>query len=85
VMIQGMLSQLQDGVVVQLYQLQEEDLKLDVKREDVQDVPVPPEIQHLLSTYSSIFASKVTYPPARSCSHSIPLVPGAKPFYIRPY
>jgi hypothetical protein len=71
--------------VVQLYQLQEEDLKLDVEGQEVQDISVPPEIQQLLSNYGSIFASKVTYPPVRSCSHSIPLVPGAKPFYIRPY
>jgi hypothetical protein len=28
---------------------------------------------------------QVSYPPARSCSHSIPLIEGARAVYIRPY
>jgi hypothetical protein len=43
------------------------------------------EIQALLQSYQDVFAAKVWYPLPRSCEHSIPLVQGATPFYIRPY
>jgi hypothetical protein len=46
---------------------------------------VPPEIQHLLIVYADIFATKVQCPPPRSCNHSIPLIPGARPISVRPY
>jgi hypothetical protein len=32
-----------------------------------------------------VFASAVEFPPPRSCSHSIPLIPSARPVNIRPY
>jgi hypothetical protein len=32
-----------------------------------------------------VFDSKVTFPPPRSYEHTIPLIAGATPFFIRPY
>jgi hypothetical protein len=46
---------------------------------------IPHEIQLLLDEHKKIFVTKVTFPPAKTCSHSIPLVHGATPFDIRPY
>jgi hypothetical protein len=46
---------------------------------------IPHEIQQLLQSYEEIFASKVSYPPPRACSHTIPLIHGVTPFSIRPY
>jgi hypothetical protein len=43
------------------------------------------EIEHLLSKYSDIFASQVSFPPPRPYYHSIPLIPGSRPIHIRPY
>jgi len=47
--------------------------------------PVPPEIAALLTEFQSVFEPPSGYPPARDCDHSIPLIPGASPFSIRPY
>jgi hypothetical protein len=92
VIIQGILSTLQEGAVIQLYQLSKEDLHLDDEDEVISNSETPVEIsetaveiQKLLSTYSDIFASKVQYPPPRSCSHSIPLLSGSRPVVIRPH
>jgi hypothetical protein len=46
---------------------------------------VPPKIQNLLSQFSNVFATKVSYPPPRPFYHSIPLLRGARPVHIRPY
>lgn len=46
---------------------------------------MPPHIQQLLHTYAEIFASKVSFPPPRSCSHSIPLLSRSRPVVIKPY
>jgi hypothetical protein len=85
VLLHGILSELQPGDVVQVCQLAEEDLKLDVLDKALESRIVLPEIKLLLQNYADIFAAKVTYPPPRACSHSIPLVPGASPVNIRPY
>jgi hypothetical protein len=44
-----------------------------------------PEIHNLLLQYADMFVTKLTFPPDRSCSHSIPLIPRARPVNIRPY
>jgi hypothetical protein len=46
---------------------------------------VPPVISELLSSYADVFATKVAFPPPRSCNHMIPLIPGARPVSIGPY
>jgi hypothetical protein len=79
------LSKIPVGTVVQVLQISEEDLHLDVAAEHISTQSVPLEIQDLLHKYAGVFASKVEYPPPRSCNHSIPLIPGARPVYVRPY
>jgi hypothetical protein len=85
VVIQGLLSELKVGDVVQLLQLTEEDLKLDVDEVESVNSHHLPEVQQLLLTYADVFAAKVCYPPPRSCTHTIPLIPGARHVSIRPY
>lgn len=46
---------------------------------------VLPEIQELVDQYKDVFAIPVGLPPERACDHSIPLIPGARPFSLRPY
>jgi hypothetical protein len=72
-LIQGVLSQLQPGDSIQVFQLAEEDLHLDVSKTALDKEQLPPEIRQLLDQYGDVFADKVAYPPSRACSHSIPL------------
>jgi hypothetical protein len=65
--------------------LSEEDLNLDDDKHVQPMVDVPSEVQELLRNYSEVFATKVSFPPPRPISHSIPLIPGARPVCIRPY
>jgi hypothetical protein len=46
---------------------------------------LPPEIADVLSDFKSVFAPIDSMPPPRTYGHSIPLVAGAKPVFIRPY
>jgi hypothetical protein len=85
VVIQGILSELPEGDVVQLFQLSEEDLKLDVDEGVAVESQPLPEVKQLLLTYADAFAAKVNYPPPRSCTDTIPLIPGAKPVSIHHY
>jgi hypothetical protein len=78
-MIHGILSKLNVGDMVQVYQLSDQDLNLDDTEGTHTVAAVPSEIQTLLHTY------KVQFPPTRSCVHSIPLVPEATPVHIKPY
>lgn len=43
---------------------------------------LPVVVQSLLDQFSDLFCSPDSLPPSRPCNHSIPLVPGAQPFYI---
>jgi hypothetical protein len=38
-----------------------------------------------LDEFSDVFQPPDSLPPSRACNHAIPLIPGAQPFYIRPY
>lgn len=51
------------------------------------DVPiaVPDEIQRLIQQYNSLFDKPSGLPPPCSHCHSIPPLPGASPFRLRPY
>jgi hypothetical protein len=84
-MIHGILSKLNVGDMVQVYQLSDQDLNLDDTEGTHTVAAVPSEIQTLLHTYAYIFADNVQFPPTRSCVHSIPLVPEATPVHIKPY
>jgi hypothetical protein len=83
--IHGILSSLSSGSVVQVHCLSEEDLKLDTDDSHVVSSEWPVETHQLLSSFAGIFATKVQYPPPRSCSNSIPLIPGVGPVNIRSY
>lgn len=45
----------------------------------------PPEVQLLIDQFSSMFQPPSGLPPKRSSVHTIPLVPRAQPFRMRPY
>jgi hypothetical protein len=47
--------------------------------------PVLPGVSLLLEEFVVVFEPLSQLPPERSCDHTIPLIPGAKPVYIRPY
>jgi hypothetical protein len=91
--IQGVLSEIKPGQVVQVLQLSKQDFVAGGAWTDIFATKdksavidnAPPEIQNLLSQFADIFATKVSYPPPRSFYHSIPLLPGARPVHIRPY
>jgi hypothetical protein len=85
VLLQGILSQLQPGHRVQVFQLAEEDLHLDVSEAAVDTKQFTPEIKMLLEQFAEVFTNKIVYPPTRACTHSVPLIPGARPVHIRPY
>ena len=46
---------------------------------------LPVEVQALLEQFNDLFQQPDSLPPSRACNHAIPLLPGAQPFYIRPY
>lgn len=39
----------------------------------------------MVDQYKDVFAIPVGLPPEKACDHSIPLIPGARPFSLRPY
>jgi hypothetical protein len=47
--------------------------------------PLPEPLVRLLKEFEDVFAAPIELPPKRDCDHVIPLVPGAKLIYIRPY
>jgi hypothetical protein len=84
VVVQGLLSELHAGQVLQVYQLQGQDSEAQSAVE-LDNSGLLPKIADLLQNYADVFATKVEFPPPRSCSHSIPLVPGARPVNVKPY
>jgi hypothetical protein len=79
------MSQLNTRALVQVCQLTEEELGLDTTDTKAQSQPIPHEVQQLLTSYADIFATKVQFPPPRPFSHSIPLIPRPRLFFIKPY
>jgi hypothetical protein len=77
--LQGILSELSTGDIVQVYQL------IEITDTQANSKELPHELQILITSYADIFATKVYFPPPRSFSHTIPLVPDARPVNIRPY
>jgi hypothetical protein len=69
----------------QVCQLSEEDLHMDVDDTHAIYEHILPKIQHMLSIYNEVFASKVCFPPHRAYSHSIPLIPGSRPVCVMSY
>jgi hypothetical protein len=50
-----------------------------------QEKPLHPQVQELIDEFQHLFQEPSTLPPKRSQDHTIPLVPGAQPFKVRPY
>jgi hypothetical protein len=46
---------------------------------------LPPEFNALLAEFAHLFKPPTELPPQRDCDHSIPLIPGAHPMFVRPY
>jgi hypothetical protein len=46
---------------------------------------LPCEVKESLDSFADIFATKMTYPPPRQYTHTIPLIPGARLVSVRPY
>jgi hypothetical protein len=85
VVLHGILSQLTAGAQIQVYKVAcVDDQSLSATAGHSADA-IPDEVWQLLDKYSDIFASKVTFPPTRVSTHSIPLLSGATPIHIRPY
>jgi hypothetical protein len=49
------------------------------------DTQLDPRIAQVIKQFQSVFESPKGLPPSRSCDHTIPLLPGAQPVFIRPY
>lgn len=77
IMLQGVVPALPDEMVVHVCSIlppADESIPSD-----------SPEVLALLQEFAPVFAPLDSLPPARSCDHIIPLIPGAKPVHIRPY
>jgi hypothetical protein len=79
IVLQGFLSELSAGDVIQVYEM------TGIRDTQADSKELPHEVQMLINSYADIFATKVCFPPPRSCSHTIPLVPSARHVNIRPY
>lgn len=66
------------GAVVQLCLVQESDMSPP-------DSSVPQAVQALVAEFASLFEPITGLPPNRACDHSIPLIPGAQPVFVRLY
>jgi len=60
-------------------------LELQPAEKDKAMVTRPPEVQQIIDEYNSIFLPPTGLPPKRSTVYTIPLLPGAQPFRLRPY
>jgi hypothetical protein len=52
---------------------------------EVVPVQIPPEIAAVIEKYQELFSTPQGLPPKRPFDHSIPLLPGATTFWLRPY
>jgi hypothetical protein len=76
--LQGITPSIPDEVLVHVCNVVQSD-------EPSGSIPVLPEVSLLLDEFAVVFEPLSQLPPERSCDHTIPLLPGAKPVYIRPY
>jgi len=73
------LQSIPEGTIVQVLSVQ------PVKESVVVPANIPPEIQQLIQDFAVVFEKPQGLPPPRSFAHQIPLLPGAKPVFIRPF
>ena len=60
-------------------------LELFMINSSPEQADLPPAITELITEFSCIFDKPTGLPPPRSHFHTIPLIPGAQPFKLRPY
>nr|ADB85289.1 putative retrotransposon protein [Phyllostachys edulis] len=46
---------------------------------------IPELMQEIIQQYEDIFEEPSHLPPSRDCDHDMPIIPGSKPVYLRPY
>jgi hypothetical protein len=69
---------IEDCELVQLVELN------TVQSEETQS-GIAVEIRQVLQTYEDCFAEPQSLPPDRAYNHRIPLLPGVKPVFVKPY
>jgi hypothetical protein len=74
----GDAPELPIGSVIQLCAIQDDQFTASV-------TPDILELQELLTEYHQLSQVRFGLPPQRSYDHSIPLIPGAQPVFVRPY
>jgi hypothetical protein len=77
--LQGILQQLPEIFVIQVCSLVVDQFSCDAVS------AIPKEIAVVLSDFEFVFAPFSSLPPERTCDHTIPLIPGAKPVHVRAY
>lgn len=78
--LQGVGSEAPSELLLQVYSVS------DLSAASTSSTPqLPPAVQSLVDSFAEVFAPPVALPPSRACNHSIPLLPGASPVFIRPY
>jgi hypothetical protein len=76
----GEAPELPPRTVIQLSLLQSESLCQSSTSKQL-----PPRFQELLTEFDHLFQPPTDLPSQRDCDHSIPLIAGAPPVFIRPY
>lgn len=59
--------------------------ELGLNPNDIAQQTTNDDIQSLIQVFASLFEEPTGLPPKRSYNHTIPLLPGAQPFRLRPY
>ena len=65
IVLQGLDAVSPDSVYLQLFSAE------DLESASVSPEPLPPQIQHLVDSFATLFEPSTTLPPSRSCNHSI--------------
>lgn len=79
VLLQGLYAELPTQILLQISPVTAQ------PGQSVEQHTLPPVVQNLLDTFASLFEAPTSLPPSRAFNHSIPLIPGAQPVFIRPY
>ena len=78
VFLQGLDAELPDKLMLQVCQLS------DVTDEQCSSSVIHPLVQSVLDQFPIVLAMPTELPPSQTCNHSIPLILGAQPVFIRP-
>jgi len=79
VLLQGIDEEPPSPLLLQLYNLSTSSSEVSSQQ------LLPAAIQAQIDSFLDLFTPPVELPPSRACNHSIPLLPGASPVFIRPY